>query len=41
MLQIDVVYFSRIPLVVLKDGPVHFSVNIKKVCFPVRTQTEV
>lgn len=36
---INVVIFIRIPPVVLKNGPIYFSVYTKDVCFPVKTQT--
>lgn len=41
MFQVNVVFRSRIPLVVVKDGPIHFSMNINEMCFPVRTQNSL
>lgn len=41
MFQINVVLCSRIPLVVFKDGPIHFGMNLNELCFPVRTQITV
>ena len=38
--QIDVVSGCRIPLVVIVDQPVQFSVNINQIGFPVHEQNE-
>lgn len=37
---VNVVICIRIPPVVIKNGPIHFCLNVKDVRFPVKTQTK-
>ena len=41
MLQVNVVLCPGIPLVVVKDDPIHFSKNVNEMCLPVGRQNSL